>query len=288
MRLIPVLFLFVTILQTRATAQQEWVDYILGRPDMYAIEARRDVAKEWGIRYRAITAGDVLTDKLRKEASRYDEQNKPYLQVLAHRYGSDWQIHFNRDVKKRHFKLIQTVSPREGTWYELITGRPDMHYFNTKKAVAKSWGINYEPLFVSPGLTGAAKDEAEAKTTQSYDYEVQLNQFFGENWKAWLTEETEWQLAKERTPKDYTWKDPVWGQPDTTYFNAKSAVAADWGIVYEPRFLGSTRDSRATVTQYLKNNGRYFQALYQHFGADWPTTFYREVSKAFWNRKLEE
>ena len=269
-------------------AQNEWVDLIVGRPDAYALEARQEVAKTWGIRYRYELAGCIACAETRSQAQALAAKNNPYFQELERRYGTDWRNYFNQEVLQRQNFLQQQNQPNNQVWYEVVTGRPDMHYFNTKKEVAASWGINYEPIFIAKGITGAAKEEVTAKANQSYAYEEQLSQRLGEDWYAWITEQTEWQLAKSRNPQKGQWQDPIWGDPDSLYYQAKADVARAWNINYVPLYLGTRRLDTNPTLNTLHTNGQYFAYLQQHFGEDWWQHFYRDVAKAYWSRRLQE
>ena len=266
-------------------AQQEWVDFIVGRPDAFALEARRTVAKNWGIRYRSIMAGCVDCADTRSQSEQYAAQNQSYFAVLDQRYGTGWRDRFNQGVLKQQNALRQANQPDGGLWYEVITGRPNIAYFNTKKAIARSWGIPYEPLFVSQSLSGTARAELESQMAQSYEYERQLNQRLGDDWKAWIEEETRWTLAQKRTPQNGLWQDPIWGDPDRVYYEAKAAVAQRWNIAYQPLYLGTHR-SKSDPPTPVHTNGQYFAILQQHYGEGWWQRFYLEVAKAYWSRRL--
>lgn len=266
---------------------QIWTDFVIGKPDMYALEARRTVARQWGIRYRAITAGCVVSDKVLAQAQQYQQHNQPYWETLDRRYGKDWRPHFDRDVLRQQHLLRQKDQPKDQIWYELISKqldatRLDPTYLTTKKMVAARWGIRYAPLYVDDLQTEAQRATAEAKSNQSYSYAEQISQRLGPDWIDWIEEETHWALLAQ-APVQGLWQDPIWGAPDTLYYSAKAAVAQRWNIHYQPLYLGTQRPAS---TPLPTQNGAYFAQLQAHFGTTWWQRFYREVAQEYWSRQL--
>lgn len=271
------------------TSAQEWVNYIIGKPYMEAIDAHKAVAKEWGIRYRIVLSGCETTEQALAEAQAYQQSNQRYFAILDQRYGADWQTYFKREVAKQQSFLQQQTRPLQGTWYELIAKELDQphltpRYLEAKAAVAAEWGIRYAPLYLDEIQNEAQNREAEAKSNQSYAYAQQITQQLGDPyWIEWIAEEATWRLLQASTPAGGPWQDPVWGHPDTLYYSAKAAVAARWNIAYQPVYLGTQRTAPSTLP---KANGAYFALLGQHFKGNWWSHFYRNVAKEYWWRRL--
>ncbi len=70
-----------------------------------------------------------------------------------------------------------------------------MAYFDTKKAVAKEWGINYEPLFLGcmPDKPGVKEQDEEAQASNK-QYLADLDEHFGKGWKELLEAEVQARL----------------------------------------------------------------------------------------------
>lgn len=267
---------------------QMWTDLVIGKPDAYALEARRMVAQQWGIHYRAIAAGCVVSDEVLAQTQQHQQQNQLYWKTLDRRYGKDWRPYFDRDVLRQRFLLRQKDQPKDQIWYELISKqldakRLDPTYLTTKKIVAARWGIRYAPLYVDDLQTEAQRAAAETKSNQSYNYTEQISQYLGPDWIDWIEEETHWTLKLAQAPTQGLWQDPVWGTPDTLYYSAKAAVAQRWNIHYQPLYLGTQRPSNTSLPT---QNGAYFTQLQAHFGPTWWYHFYRDVAKEYWRRQL--
>jgi hypothetical protein len=77
-----------------------WEDAILGRPHMGYIDARKAVAKKWGINYKPLFLGCVIDKPGVKESrEKANKKNKAYLQAIEDHYGKDWKQYFNAEVE---------------------------------------------------------------------------------------------------------------------------------------------------------------------------------------------
>lgn len=78
-----------------------WVDYVVGKPYMTYFEAKKIVAKDWGIAYEVKFQGCELTPKMEKEMAKVEKSNARYFKTLEKLYGEDWKTKFDRAVQKK-------------------------------------------------------------------------------------------------------------------------------------------------------------------------------------------
>ncbi len=280
------LVLFFVLLLTytlNLQAQQEWVDYIVGRPDVFYLESKRAEASHWGIAYRSETAGCIDCEDTRLRAQELNALNQQYFNVLEMRYGEDWLEQFNKAVAKRHSYALAQENQNQGIWYEWMVEQGDSEYYDTKKAVAAEWGIAYQAVFVKDNLSEAEKAVFQEQAAQSYTYELRLQNRLGEQWKDWIDEATRTRLKQQLTPQSGIWTDVVWGTPNTPYYQAKTAVAKRWGIQYKTQYMGNDRQADLVQQQraLLQKNAVYFATLNRHFKSPWLAAFHREVQQVY-------
>ena len=79
-----------------------WKYTILGKPSMQYIEAKKEVAKAWGINLEPVFLGCVIDKPGVKEAdNKATKESKAYLKAIAAHYGEDWQTYFNKEVQAK-------------------------------------------------------------------------------------------------------------------------------------------------------------------------------------------
>lgn len=287
-----VLLLVVLLLSSLiAYAQQEWVDYIVGRPDVYYLEAKKAVAKDWGIAYTTEMAGCIECENTRLRAEELNKKNQAYFRQLAYKYGEDWLYQFNKEVAKEQNYRWAEEHPEEGVWYEFSPVRGDSEYYSIKKEVAAEWGIPYAVVFtdnigvLDPEEKRILQEAAEA----SNNYLEQLQNRLGPKFINWIEQESSLHFLQKTAPQKGVWTDVVWGMPNMAYYEAKAAVAKNWGINYQTQFMGNERTPALVQQQreIIQQNAAYFAALHQHFPATWIEAFHREVQQAY-QKKLHQ
>lgn len=190
-----VLLLTLTFFSLSLPAQDTWNDYVIGRPMEGYYDAKKTVAKEWGINYQTIFAGCVLSDETLAKAKGYEKSNKAYFKTLASTYGKNWMQDFELAVKKE----IHRNSPYEkGVWYEIADKNKNKAFYATKQAVAKTWGISYEVKYVSDSMNASEKAALAELFLNNNDYINQLENTFGQNWQEKLTQEVNFELKNKK------------------------------------------------------------------------------------------
>lgn len=281
-----ILSLIVLLFNLSLSAQDIWNDYVIGRPMAGYYDAKKTIAKEWGINYQATFAGCVLSDEVSEKANAYEKSNKAYFEVLAAKYGQNWQQDFKLDVKK---EMHRNSSSEKGTWYEVADVKQDKAFYTSKKVVAKTWGISYETQFISAHMTTSEKEALTERFLANEDYMRQLENTFGQNWQDILNHEVDFELAKQAVAShDNVWIDYVVGKPYMAHFDAKKEVAKEWGINYEPNFQGckSTPKTEKEEAKVNKANARYFKILTQQYGKNWRASFDQAVKKRLAKERL--
>lgn len=79
-----------------------WKDAVLGRPDPSFFEAKKELAKAWGINYQPIFLGCIVDApgvKAKRKAA--EKESKVYLEAIAEHYGADWQDLFYRELRAK-------------------------------------------------------------------------------------------------------------------------------------------------------------------------------------------
>lgn len=282
-------FIIIMSINDSILAQYTWNDYIMGKPMMGYMEAKEAVAKEWGIEYKVEMLGCVLTEKEEKRMQELDAQNQSCFQNLEKNFGKDWQLLFNLDVRKKMF--INDTLNNKGTWVEPVIGKPYLAHFDAKKIVAAKWGIRFEPYFLGCEVSPEVQAEAEQVAAKSADYERLIASHFGEDWQKYFEKELNFEIAKKNAPivpmpdkpiaNKETWSEIVIGKPVEEYFQAKQAVAKEWGIAYMPYFMGCkfTKKLQKQKATIEKTNQVYFKTLAERYGADWEMYFNIDVAK---------
>ncbi|MGH1339076.1 MAG: hypothetical protein ACRBFS_23365 [Aureispira sp.] len=285
MRILLFFIVIMSYLSTAVHAQNEWVDYIVGRPNMFYIDAKKATAKDWGIVYTTEMAGCIDCENTRLRAQEIDQQNQAYLKLLALRYGQNWLSSFNKAVAKKHNFLLAQEQQEKGIWYELLQSQGDSEYYSIKKTIAAEWGIQYKAVFYDNNsvLDPLEKEQLQQQFEASNTYQEQLQNRLGDQWSEWIEQESKLRLLQKLAPQKGVWVDVVWGMPNSPYYKAKAAVAKRWGINYETRLMGNVRTTALVNNQrdLMRQNAVYFSSLNQHFKRIWMTTFYREVQQAY-------
>lgn len=265
-------------------AQEIWKDYIIGRPMQDYVEAKQTVAKEWGIQYEAIFAGCVMSSKATAQAQKHSKNNKAYFSILATKFGENWMEEFNLDVKKKI--NLQKAEEETRILCEVITNPQNNAIYKTKKEVAQKWGIKYEPRFIKGSISEEYKASLQRDMLASNDYERHLEMVFGKDWKTTFEQEVQVALTqKEASIKPVSdknvWIDYVIEKPNIRFFDAKKAVAKEWGINYKVKFM----DCKHTPTleqeqaKIHQQNNLYFNQLKKEHGKNWKVLFDKAVQK---------
>lgn len=281
------LLLFIVIIGSFSTlqAQQEWVDYAVGRPDIFYLDAKRAVAKNWGINYRAESAGCIDCEDTRLRAAELNQSNQVYFKTIERRYGPNWLADFNRAVAKKRSFLLAQSGQEDGIWVDyMVEEQGDSEYYKAKAEVAKEWGINYRSTYFDRAAMDPKEEEDFDNILQNGDpYLSTLQNRLGDNIWDWLEEETQLRLLQKTAPQLGTWTDVVWGSPNSLYYEAKAAVAQRWGIAYKAQFMGNERSATLVNQQkdLLRQNAVYFSKLNQHFRMPWMVKFHREVQQTY-------
>ncbi|BDS13325.1 FEKKY domain-containing protein [Aureispira anguillae] len=287
------IFILLIIISTHVaiTAQDSWTDYIIGRPISGYMEAKKATAQEWGIQYKAIAAGCVISDEISQKAAEYEKNNALYFETLARQYGTDWKYYFELDVKKK-LAIAQSKHQTEVLYEIVMEATPNKAYYTTKQLVAKAWGINYQAKFITGELSESVKAAIQKDMLASNAYEVQLNTIFGANWKETFLKEVALAVAKNNTKQtnatsNMIWTDYVLGKPHLAYFEAKEALAKEWGINYQAKFMGCVLRPKMEKERKRVNqkNTAYFAVLNQQYGEDWKSHFDRAVQKKLASQK---
>lgn len=268
------LILISTLFSLSLLAQNTWNDYVIGRPMAGYYDAKKVVAKEWGINYQVTFAGCVLSDEISDKAETYQKSNAVYFKTLAAEHGEDWKQNFEFDVKKERYR---TSDSEKGIWYEIADENKSNAFYTSKKAVAKTWGISYEVQFLSKKMTASEKTALTERLLASQNYLLELEQAFGPNWQEKLNQEVELELTKETVDiPNNIWTEYVFGRPNIAYFEAKKAVAEEWGINYEVHFKNCSPEETIEIDA---KNAAYFKVLEQQHGKDWKTRFDEAIEK---------
>ena len=122
-----------------------------------------------------------------------------------------------------------------------------------------------------------------------YNYLEQLQNRLGPKFINWIEQESSLHFLQKTAPQKGVWTDVVWGMPNMAYYEAKAAVAKNWGINYQTQFMGNERTPALVQQQreIIQQNAAYFAALHQHFPATWIEAFHREVQQAY-QKKLHQ
>jgi hypothetical protein len=283
-----VLFLIVLSFNLSLSAQDTWNDYVIGRPMAGHYDAKKVIAKEWGINYQVTFAGCVLSDEISEKATSYQASNKIYFETLAAKYGQNWQQDFELDVKK---EMHRNSNREKGNWYEIIESHTNKDFFTSKKEVAKTWGIAYQALFVTKNTTASEQIEFMDFLVVNEDYMRQLKNTFGPNWQKTLNQEVDLELEKQTVASpDNVWIEYVVGRPNMAHFEAKKEVAKEWGINYEVQFKNCTLSDelKQEMSEIEAKNAPYFKILEKNYGKDWTLRFNQAIEKKIATGKLDK
>lgn len=267
--------------------QDVWNDYVIGRPMAGYFDAKKAVAKAWGINYKTIFAGCIISDEINDEAQKYKIQNEAYFKQLETSLGKDWMNQFNLEVKKEQFKAIEHTP--SDVWIDPVVGKPQMNHFEAKKAVAKRWGIKYRSKFLGCVVSDDVYQSAQQAMEASSNYQRRLGNHFGDGWQKIFSQEVAAEKAKLNMPPQLIEKPPstssdIWidylDQKAILYNQAKMTVAKAWKIAYHQRFSPTNGSKSKLEKEYVdKNNALYFVALAKDFGDDWKLRFNIDVQK---------
>lgn len=278
-----VLFLSFMLLNDSLSAQDTWNDYVIGRPMAGYYDAKKVVAKEWGVNYQVTFAGCVLSDEISDQADAYQKSNTVYFESLATKHGENWKQNFEFDVKK---EMYRTSNREKGIWYEIADENKSNAFYTTKKAVAKTWGISYEVEFLAKNMTASEKTALTERLLASQNYLLQLENAFGPNWQEKLNQEVEFELTKETVDiPNNIWTEYVFGRPNIAYFDAKKAVAKEWGINYEVQFKNCSPEETIEIDA---KNAAYFKLLEQQHGKDWKQRFDKAIEEEIAKSQLNK
>jgi hypothetical protein len=284
-----ILFIFAICATHSLKSQNMWKDYIIGKPMQGYAEAKKSTADSWGLNYKAIFAGCVISEETQKTSEECEKNNTEYFKSLEYKFGKDWIKAFNLDVRK---EMNRTVYAKDtGLWIDPVLGKPYLRHFEAKQALAKKWGINYKPEFLGCEVSDESRAEVQKIMDASNEYLERLNTRLGDQWEEAFNKEVKLELTKQNAeivpvsedPLKVTdgWVDCIMGKPNTIYIDARKAVAKEWKITYVPYFMGCKR-SKNRIAQKKKitaTNNKYFESLKEKFGSDWRPLFDRDVEK---------
>jgi hypothetical protein len=284
------LFIFAICATTSGRSQNMWNDYIIGKPMQGYAEAKKATADSWGLNYKAIFAGCIISEETRKTQEECEQNNTEYFRSLEYKFGKDWLKAFNLDVRK---EMNRTVYAKDtGMWVEPVVGKPFISHFEAKKAIAKKWGIHYKAEFLGCQVSDESRAEVQQIMDKSNQYIVRLNTRLGDEWQEAFNREVKLEMAKQNAevvpvsddPLKVTdgWVDCIMGKPNTIYIDTRKSVAKEWKITYVPYFMGCKRNKKM-IDQKKKitaTNEQYFKKLSEKYGADWRIVFDQEVEKA--------
>ena len=175
-------------------AQDTWEDYILGKPMKGYIDAKKATAQQWGLNYKAIFAGCIMSEKTQKKQAAFEKSNALYFKKIAQKRGEDWQSIFRLDVGK---EMNRTVFAKDtAVWLEIVQGRPNIAYFEAKETLAKKWGIHYKAVFLGCDISQSPDKSLQTKLEKSAQYLSRLNARLGDNWQDVLEKEVQSALIK--------------------------------------------------------------------------------------------
>ncbi len=180
----PLLILSMIFYTTFAFTQDStnvWVDYVMGKPNMSYFEAKKALAKEWGINYKPQFMGCKMTDEMQAEQKAQRRINAQYFAKLEEQHGVDWQEKFNFELKKR-LPFAQNLEHQ--VWEYPLLGRPNSQRLEAQKAVAQAWGINFKPVILGcvPNKPGVQERRAKAHAN-SQAYLQAIADHFGQDWR---------------------------------------------------------------------------------------------------------
>lgn len=282
--------LSLSLFNLSLSAQDIWNDYVIGRPMAGYYDAKKVVAKEWGINYQVTFAGCVLSDEISEKANSYQESNKTYFETLATKYGEGWKQGFELDVKKEMYRNSNNSNEKE-LWYEVAEKNKKKEFYAVKKAIAKTWGISYEVLFITKDMSNSEKEVLTERLLSNEAYKTQLENTFGQNWQTTLNQEVDFELAKQALGKyDNVWINCIIGKPYLPYIDAQKAVAKAWGINYEAQLKGCAFSEKLQkeVTKIEAKNGSYFKIIEKYYGKDWNTRFHQAIEKELAKNQLHK
>lgn len=274
------LLVTLTFLSNSIYAQNIWKEYVMGRPMIAYFDAKKIVAEEWGIQYQPVFGGCVISDETSAQSKSYQETNEAYFKKLATKHGSNWMENFELAVKKEMYRSFS--SEEKGIWYEIATEDQTKTFYEAKKIVAKEWGIDYQAKFIAEDMNAEDKAALLELFTSNQVYVNQLKNTFGQNWQEKLNQEVEVYLVQQKESNDKgIWIDYVVGKPYMAYFEAKKALAKEWGIQYETQFKGcdlsDEMEREAAIVE--ESNASYFKTLEKIHGKNWMDRFNKAVKE---------
>lgn len=188
-------------LKKAADEKRVWIEPIMGRPNMQHFEAKKIVAKTWGIHYEAKFFGCTPSDSDKEGLEEAMEQSNAYQRYLNSHFGDNWKETFAKEIALQEAKqnapiVPQAESPESSAeiWIEYAD---DPVYINTKKAIAQKWGIQYAARSV--GLSKNKQLAKEKKRVQSNNdkYFKTLDERYGNDWKAHFERAVQKELSKQ-------------------------------------------------------------------------------------------
>jgi len=271
------LLLLLPLLFTEVSAQDVWVDYLIGRPMQGFVAAKEKVAKKWGINYQVKLAGCVISDEINQQRITYQKQNKAYFEKIATKYGEDWQTYFNFECKVAQLKAQQ---PFEGTWVDPIAGRPNDQFLTHKKAVAESWGINYKAYLLGCTFEEATPQQ-KAEITQGNPYLQRLHSYLGDDWQKHLEREARKRQLAQSDGLPGEWEEYLLEKVDESFYKAKQAVLQKWGVRYTPYFVHCCKNKEKKIKKggYAAKAAAFRQKIAAVYGADWEKYLNIEVQQ---------
>lgn len=170
----------------------------------------------------------------------------------------------------------------QDVWVDCVMGKPYMAHFDAMKAVAKEWGINYKVEFMGCVLSKKMMAVEKKQDKLNAQYFEKLAARFGEDWQKRFKLAVQKQKPIYSSEENPVWKNTILGRPYMAYLDAKKEIAKEWGINYEPVFLGCVIDKPGIKEQNTaaeKVSKPYLAAIAAHYGEDWKEIFEAEAKK---------
>lgn len=245
-------------------AQDVWYEYIVGRPNVDYVEAKKKITKQWGIQYQPIISGCVYTEQIEHEMDSFQQINAPYLDQLDKQFGPSWQQILNEDIQ-----LAIIKSKANGlSWKEPIFGRPNMSYFNQKKQFLSSLGITYEAVFKNCSPNNLS-DADQTELDESNAFKNTLYNIMGRTWEA-LFEKRIRQSYYQTSGHEIVWDEFIkTNGSDKAYQEERSKIINNWGIQHKLHLVSACKYKKLTKDGHIAASQVIEDQITKQLGSDW-------------------
>ena len=249
-------------------AQDTWYEYILGKPNVDYIEAKRTITKEWGLSYNPIISGCIYSEAVQKQIDSFQVVNLPYLSKLDKELGNTWKDVLNEAIQ---LQIIQQKATGL-SWNEPVFGRPNMAYFEQKKSFLTTLGILYQPIFknCSPNNLNE-KDQKELD--QSNAFKNKMYTFLGRTWESLIDKYIHLNHYRSQDIPivwdEYQSTKAASKKLDALYHKTRSEVLRDWGIQHTFHNVGACKYAKLKKDGHIVASQTVEDTLTQRLGSDW-------------------